>query len=74
MSTPAGAVTIPRTLVQTVVTEHGAADLRGLTVRERARALVAIADPGHREGLLKRLLPDSSPHPNPPPPGAMPLH
>ena len=31
---------------------HGAAALRGLSLGERARALVAIADPSHREVLL----------------------
>jgi acyl-CoA hydrolase len=36
-----------------VVTEQGRADLRGLTVAERARALAAIAHPDHREGLLR---------------------
>lgn len=34
-----------------VVTEHGVADLRGRTVAERAEALVAIADPAHRDAL-----------------------
>ncbi len=47
----AGPVTVPRSLVQVVVTEHGAADLRGLTVNERANALAAIAHPDHREAL-----------------------
>jgi acyl-CoA hydrolase len=28
-----------------VVTEHGAADLRGRSVAERARALIGVADP-----------------------------
>jgi len=45
-------VTTPRHQLDVVVTEHGAAELRGLTVRERARALAAIADPAHREDLL----------------------
>ncbi|MDR5671843.1 Acetyl-CoA hydrolase [Halalkaliarchaeum sp. AArc-CO] len=34
-----------------VVTEHGIADLRGATPRERARALVDIADPSFRRDL-----------------------
>jgi acyl-CoA hydrolase len=34
-----------------VVTEYGAAELTGLTVRERARALAAIAHPDFRAEL-----------------------
>lgn len=45
-------VTIPRSLVQVVVTEHGVADLRHLSVRERAVALANIAHPSHRPQLL----------------------
>lgn len=44
-------VSIPRSLVQQVITEHGTADLRGRTVEERARALIAVAAPQHREQL-----------------------
>ncbi len=52
---PAGSiVTTPRHQLDLVVTEHGVAHLRGRTVRERARALAAIADPQFREGLLAR--------------------
>ena len=47
-----GPVTIPRSLVHIVVTEHGVADLRNLSVRERAFALAAIAHPTHRQSLL----------------------
>lgn len=43
--------TLPRSDVQVVVTEHGAADLRGLSVHERAAALIAIAAPAARESL-----------------------
>lgn len=45
-------VTTPRHLVDTVVTEHGVADLRGLTVRERARAIASIGHPDFRDDLL----------------------
>jgi acyl-CoA hydrolase len=45
------AVTVPRTLAQFVVTEYGVADLRGKALDERARALIAIAHPDHREAL-----------------------
>jgi 4-hydroxybutyrate CoA-transferase len=44
-------VTVPRTLVDTVVTEYGVATLLGRTARERAAALIDIAAPEHREEL-----------------------
>ena len=34
-----------------VVTEHGAADLRGLPLRARAARMIAIAHPAFRESL-----------------------
>lgn len=46
-----GPVTTPRTDVDIVVTEHGAADLRGRTLPERARRMIAIAHPGQRDAL-----------------------
>jgi acyl-CoA hydrolase len=45
------AVTSPRQLAGVIVTEWGSADLRGLTVRERAEALTAIAHPQFRDEL-----------------------
>jgi acyl-CoA hydrolase len=42
---------IPRDEIDTVVTEHGAAHLRALSMDERAAALIAIAAPEHRERL-----------------------
>ncbi|HEY3447027.1 MAG TPA: acetyl-CoA hydrolase/transferase C-terminal domain-containing protein [Myxococcales bacterium] len=45
------AVTLHRADTDHVVTEHGIAYLRGRTVRERAKALIAIADPKFREEL-----------------------
>jgi acyl-CoA hydrolase len=36
-------VTVPRTLVDYVVTENGIATLRGKTVRERIGELIAVA-------------------------------
>lgn len=48
-----GTVTTSRTDVDVVVTEHGAAQLRGATLTERARRLAAIAPPEHR-GQLER--------------------
>ncbi len=48
-----GPVTTPRSDVDVIITEHGAADLRGQTIAERARRLVAIADPAFRDGLAE---------------------
>jgi 4-hydroxybutyrate CoA-transferase len=47
------AVTTSRNDVDYVVTEYGIAALRGKTVRERMKALINIADPAEREGLMK---------------------
>jgi len=48
---PPVAVSVPRADVGLVVTEHGVADLRGLTLDARAEALIGVADPGHRDRL-----------------------
>jgi len=45
------AVTLHRSLADHIVTEHGIARLRGRTVRERTRELIAVADPRFREEL-----------------------
>jgi acyl-CoA hydrolase len=51
-SVPTGTtVTTPRHQVDVVITEHGIAELRGRTMRERADALVAIAHPDFRDEL-----------------------
>ncbi len=50
-----GVVTAPRAEADFVVTEHGIAELRGRTLEERARALIAISHPDFRPVLLKRL-------------------
>ena len=44
-------VSIPRELADTVVTEHGVARLLGLSVRERAEALIEVAHPAFRDEL-----------------------
>jgi acyl-CoA hydrolase len=44
-------VTNLKNTVDKVVTEHGVAELRGRTVRERVRALIAIAHPAFRDEL-----------------------
>lgn len=46
-----GPVSTPRCDVDVIVTEHGAADLRGLSIAERGKAILAIADPQHRDAL-----------------------
>jgi itaconate CoA-transferase len=46
-----GPVTTPRNDVDTVVTEYGAAQLRGMSLSERAEALIAIAHPKFRDQL-----------------------
>jgi 4-hydroxybutyrate CoA-transferase len=47
------AVTTSRNDVDYVVTEFGIAHLKGKNLRERARALINIAHPNFREGLIK---------------------
>lgn len=46
-----GPVTTARSEVDVIVTEYGAAELKGQTLAERARRLVAIAHPDFREEL-----------------------
>lgn len=43
--------TVPRYLADAVVTEHGVAELRDLSLPARAQALIAIAAPEHRDAL-----------------------
>ena len=50
---PAMLVTTPRHQVDVVITEFGSAELSGMTVRERAHALVAIAHPDVRDELTE---------------------
>jgi len=45
------AVTTSRNDVHYIVTEYGSADLRGKSIRERAKALIGIAHPDFREKL-----------------------
>ena len=48
-------VTTARSDVDVIVTEHGAAHLRGCSLRERAQRLIVIAHPDHRESLERAL-------------------
>lgn len=49
--TPGSVVTTLKNTVDHVVTEHGVASLRGRSIAERARELIAVADPAHRDEL-----------------------
>ncbi len=48
---PGAIVTTPRYCVDFVATDYGVADLRFLPLAERARRLIAVAHPAHREAL-----------------------
>lgn len=49
--TAGSVVTTSKNVIDHVVTEHGVASLRGRTLAERARQLIAIAAPEHRDAL-----------------------
>ena len=53
--TPGAGVVTTRGHVHWVVTEYGAVDLHGCTLRERADALISIAHPDHRAALRREL-------------------
>ncbi len=48
---PGAVVTTPRHQVDVIVTEHGAAELQGLTVHQRGEALAEVAHPDFRDEL-----------------------
>lgn len=48
-----GPVSTSRSDVDVIVTEYGAADLRGRSLSERASALISIAHPDYREALAR---------------------
>jgi acyl-CoA hydrolase len=48
-----GPVTTARSEVDVIVTEFGAAELKGQTLAERARRLIAVAHPDFREDLAR---------------------
>jgi acyl-CoA hydrolase len=50
---PGAGVVTTRGHVHWVVTEHGAVNLHGLTLRERAEALISVAHPDFRAGLRR---------------------
>ena len=49
---PGAVTTTPRHQVDVIITEYGAAELEGKTIRERGEALAAIAHPQFRDDLL----------------------
>ena len=49
-----GPVTTPRSDTDVVATEHGAVRLRGMTLKQRVRAMIEIAAPQHREALARQ--------------------
>jgi acyl-CoA hydrolase len=51
---PGAAVTTFKNIVDKVVTEYGVAELRGSSIAERTRRLIAIAHPNFREELTAR--------------------
>jgi acyl-CoA hydrolase len=48
---PGASVVTTRSHVHYIITEYGAVDLYGKTLRERARLLISIAHPDHRAEL-----------------------
>ena len=52
--TPGNIVTTPRSDIMYVVTEFGMVNLKGKSVPERARALISIAHPDFRDGLMRQ--------------------
>ncbi len=52
---PGAGVVTTRGHVHWVVTEHGAVDLHGMTLRERGEALISIAHPDFRAELRREL-------------------
>ncbi len=57
VATLSGPVSTPRSDVGLIVTEHGVADLRGLSLAARVDRLIGIADPQHRDALARDAAP-----------------
>lgn len=53
MLTPGAGVVTTRFQTNYVVTEYGIADLRGLSIAERAKALIGLAAPEFRDDLSR---------------------
>jgi acyl-CoA hydrolase len=50
---PGTIVTVPRTCVHYLVTEHGMVNVKGLSIWGRAEAVISIAHPDFRDELIK---------------------
>jgi len=50
---PGSVVTVPRTMVQYLVTEHGIANMKARSIWGRAECLINLAHPDFREDLIK---------------------
>jgi acetyl-CoA hydrolase len=57
VAAPSGPVSTPRSDAGVIVTEHGVADLRGLSLGRRVERMIAIAAPHHRPALAEAALP-----------------
>lgn len=51
--TPGSVVTTSKNTVDKIVTEYGVAEMRGRTLRQRAEALISVADPRFRDELTR---------------------
>ncbi len=49
-----GAVSTPRSDTAIIITEHGIADLRGLTISQRVKKMISIAAPDYRNALTEQ--------------------
>ncbi len=54
MLTPGSVVTVPRTLVDYIVTEYGIAELTNKSVRERVENMISVAHPDFRDELRQK--------------------
>jgi acyl-CoA hydrolase len=53
MLTPGSVVTVPRTMIQFLVTEYGAVNMKAKSIWGRAEAVISIAHPDFRDELIK---------------------
>ena len=51
--TPGSVVTIPRSVVSTIATEYGAVNIKALSLWDRTEAIINIAHPDFRDGLIR---------------------
>lgn len=54
MLTPGGVVTVPRTVVQYVVTEYGKVNMKALSIWGKAEAIISLAHPQFRDELVQQ--------------------